>query len=64
MRRVSGALEKLLALGVDADLETLFLGRAHVLTMAVHRFGVNTYTAASSAAASITPNAVFTATIA
>ncbi len=64
MRRVGGALEQLLALRVDADLQTLFLGRAHVLTMAVHRFGVNTYAAVSYVAASTTPNAAFTATIA
>jgi len=32
--------------------------------MAVHRFGVNVYAAASSAVASTTPNAAFTATIA
>ena len=64
MRRVGGALEQLLALRVDADLEALFLGRAHVLTMAVQRFRVNTYAFAPSAAASTTPNAAFTATIA
>lgn len=64
MRRVGGALEKLLALRVNTDLQTLFLGRAHVLTMAVHRFGVNTYATAVAAAASNTPNAAFTATIA
>src|ERR1044072_4961351 len=58
-----GALEQLLALGVDADLQALFFGRAHVLTMAVHRFGVN-YAAASWTAGSTTPNAAFTATVA
>ena len=40
MCRVRGALEQLLALRVDADLQALFLDRAHVLTMAVHGSGI------------------------
>jgi hypothetical protein len=50
VRRVGGALEQLFALGIDADLQALFLDRGHVITMAVHAAVVNTTFVVSASA--------------